>query len=53
MEGRERDGRGNNICFIQKRGGEGKWEILIKNVSGSQEKGDILKLIYCFTLKLN
>jgi len=24
MEGRERDGRGNNICFIQKRGGEGK-----------------------------
>jgi len=38
-------------------GGEGRGYILIKNVFGSQGEGrgggGILKLFYCFTLKLN
>jgi len=37
--------------------GEGRGDILIKNVFGSQGEGrrggGILKLFYCFTLKLN
>jgi len=39
------------------RGGKGMGGILIKNVFGSQGEGrgegGILKLFYCFTLKLN
>jgi len=49
-EGRGRKGRNFNR-------GEGRGDILIKNVFGSQGEGrgggGILKLFYCFTLKLN
>jgi len=44
----------------KRRGGiltEGRGDILIKNVFGSQEEGrgggGILKIFYCFTLKLS
>ena len=49
-EGREGEGRDFN-------GGERREDILIKNVFGSQGEGrgggEILKLFYCFTPKLN
>jgi len=47
-----RGGKGRDF-----NGGEGWGDILIENVFGSQEEGrgggGILKLFYCFTLKLN
>jgi len=52
LGGEGRGGKGRNF-----NGREGMRDILIKNVFGSQgEKrggGGILKLFYCFTLKLN
>jgi len=52
LGGEGREGKGKDF-----NGGEGREDILIKNVFGSQgegrEGGVILKLFYCFTLKLN
>jgi len=39
--------------FVQKREEEGMSGILIKNMLVHKEREGILKLIYCFTLKLN
>jgi len=45
------------VRLVRELGGEGRGDILIKNVFGSQREGsgggEILKLFYCFTLKLN
>jgi len=52
LGGEERGGKGRDF-----NGGERREDILIKNVFGSQGEGrgggGILKLFYCFTLKLN
>jgi len=52
LGGKGRGGKGRDF-----NGGEGRGDILIKNVFGSQGEGrgggGILKLFYCFTLKLN
>jgi len=52
LRGEGRRGKGRDF-----NGEEGRGDILIKNVFGSQGEGrgggEILKLFYCFTLKLN
>jgi len=52
LGGEERGGKRRDF-----NGGEGRGDILIKNMFGLQGEGrgggGILKLFYCFTLKLN